>query len=137
MKILKIISLFSFVVLFFMYCTKTDQVVVSTAAKNTSDLLAFKTTTAPTIDGVVDLIWTNAQKLDFTPGVPDPGNGLFAGYIGETFPTSLRAMYDNENIYFLAEYADKDQSQKVAPWYFNPTTKLWACLLYTSPSPRD
>jgi len=126
MKILKVVSLFSFVVLFFMYCTKTDQVVVSTGAKNTTDLLALKTATAPTIDGVVDLMWANAEKLDFIPGVPDPGNGLFAGYIGETFPTSLRAMYDNENIYFLAEYADKDQSQKVAPWYFNPTTKLWA-----------
>lgn len=126
MKILKVVSLFSFVVLFFMYCTKTDQVVVSTTAKNTTDLLAFKTATAPTIDGVVDLMWANAEKLDFIPGVPDPGNGLFAGYIGETFPTSLRAMYDNEYIYFLAEYADKDQSQKVAPWYFNPTTQLWA-----------
>ena len=51
MKILKILSLFSFVVLFFMYCTKTDQVVVSTAAQNTSELLSFKTTTAPAIDG--------------------------------------------------------------------------------------
>ena len=126
MKILKVISLFSFVVLFFMYCTKTDQVVVSTAAKNTTDLLALKTATAPTIDGVADAIWANAEKLDFIPAVPDPGNGLFAGYIGESFPTTLRAMYDDQYIYFLAEYADKDQSQKVAPWYFNPTTKLWA-----------
>jgi len=126
MKILKIVSLFSFVVLFFMYCTKTDQVVVSTATKNTTDLLALKTATVPTIDGVVDLIWANAQKLDFIPAVPDPGNGLFAGYIGDTYPVTLRAMYDDQYIYFLAEYADKDQSQKVAPWYFNPTTKLWA-----------
>jgi len=109
-----------------MYCTKTDQVVVSTAAKNTTDLLALKTATAPTIDGVADAIWANAEKLDFIPAVPDPGNGLFAGYIGESFPTTLRAMYDDQYIYFLAEYADKDQSQKVAPWYFNPTTKLWA-----------
>jgi hypothetical protein len=35
-------------------------------------------------------------------------------------------MYDASYIYFLAEYADKDKSVKSAPWYFNPTTKLWA-----------
>ncbi len=126
MKILKIVSLFSFVVLFFMYCTKTDQVVVSTASPNTTDLLALKVTTAPTIDGVIDLVWDKADKLSFTPIVPDPGNGLFTGYIGDQYPTKLRAMYDDQYIYFLAEYTDKDQSQKVAPWYFNPTTKLWA-----------
>jgi hypothetical protein len=126
MKIFKIVTLFSFLVLFFMYCTKTDQVVVSTTAKNTTDLFALKTTTAPIIDGAVDALWASASKLELMPVVPDPGNGLFTGYIGEKFPTTLRAMYDDQYIYFLAEYADKDQSQKVAPWYFNPTTKLWA-----------
>ncbi len=126
MKIFKIIMLFCFIVLFFIYCTKTDQVVVSTTAKNTTDLLAIKTITAPTIDGVVDALWAKASKIEFTPIVPDPGNGLFTGYIGENYPTKLRAMYDDQYIYFLAEYADKDQSQKVAPWYFNPSTKLWA-----------
>jgi hypothetical protein len=38
-----------------MYCTKTDQVVVSTASKNTTDLLSLKITLAPTIDGVI--VW--------------------------------------------------------------------------------
>jgi hypothetical protein len=126
MKIFKIVSLFSFVVLFFMYCTKTDQIVVSTTAINTTDLLAYKTSTVPTIDGAIDAVWEKATKLAISPTVPDPGNALFTGYIGDNYPTTLRAMYDDQYIYFLAEYADKDQSQKVAPWYFNPTTKLWA-----------
>ena len=126
MKIFKIITLFSFMVFLFIYCTKTDQIVVSSSAKNTTDLLAIKTISAPTIDGVIDAVWMQAPKIEFTPSVPDPGNGLFTGYIGEKFPTTLRAMYDDQYIYFLAEYADKDQSQKVAPWYFNPTTKLWS-----------
>ena len=125
MKILKIVSIFAMFVMVFMYCTKTDQV-VGVVTNNSSDLTAIKTTTAPTIDGVVDAIWDKATKIEFSPVVPDPGNALFAGYIGEKFPTSLRAMYDDQYIYFLAEYADKDQSQKIAPWYFNPTTKLWA-----------
>ena len=126
MKILKIVSLFSFVVLFFMYCTKTDQIVMPTASKNTTDLLSLKTTVAPTIDGVIDESWAMAEKLEITPTVPDPGNGLFTGYIGDKYLATLRSMYDDEYIYFLAEYADKDQNQKLAPWYFNPTTKLWA-----------
>lgn len=109
----------------FMYCTKTDQVVGVTTT-NSSDLVAIKTTAAPTIDGTIDAIWDKATKVEFAPVVPDPGNALFAGYIGDKIPVSLRAMYDAEYVYFLAEYADKDQSQKVAPWYFNPTTKLWA-----------
>ncbi len=125
MKIFKIVSLFSFVVLFFMYCTKTDQVVVSTASKNTTDLLSLKITLAPTIDGVIDESWAKASKLEITPTVPDPGNGLFAGYIGDKYLDTLRSMYDDQYIYFLAEYVDKDQNQKVAPWFFNPTTQLW------------
>ena len=125
MKIFKIVSLFSFVVLFFMYCTKTDQVVVSTAAINTTDLLAYKTSTTPTIDGTIDAVWAKATKLAITPTVPDPGTGLFAGYIGDKYLASLRSMYDDQYIYFLAEYADKDQNQKVAPWYFNTATQLW------------
>jgi hypothetical protein len=35
-------------------------------------------------------------------------------------------MYDDQYIYFLAEYADNTKSVNVTPWYFNPTTKLWA-----------
>ena len=71
MKIFKILSLFSFVVLAFMYCTKTDQVIVSSSSTNTTDLLSLKTTSAPTIDGVIDAIWANATKLEITPTVPD------------------------------------------------------------------
>jgi hypothetical protein len=126
MKILKIVSLFSFVVLFFIYCTKTDQVVVSTATKNLSELLSLKTSTPPVIDGTIDAIWAAADAIEFTTGVPDAGNGLFVGYIGDKYTVKLKSIYDATYIYFLAEYPDKDKSLKSAPWYFNTTTKLWA-----------
>jgi hypothetical protein len=126
MKILKIVTLFSFIVLFFIYCTKTDQVVVSTATKNTSELLSLKTTTAPVIDGSIDAIWAAADAIEFTTGVPDAGNGLFVGYIGDKCTVKLKSIYDASYVYFLAEYPDKDKSLKSAPWYFNPATKLWA-----------
>jgi hypothetical protein len=126
MKILKIVTLFSFIVLFFIYCTKTDQVVVSTATKNTAELLSLKTTTAPVIDGTIDAIWAAADAIEFTTGVPDAGNGLFVGYIGDKYTVKLKSIYDATYVYFLAEYPDKDKSLKSAPWYFNPATKLWA-----------
>lgn len=50
---------------------------------------------------------------------------MFTGYIGETYPVTLRSMYDNQYIYFLAEWNDASKSLGVATWYFNPTTKRW------------
>ena len=120
----KVLILFAMLAVFFMYCTKTDQV-VAPSSTNTTDLLCYKTTTAPTIDGTIDAIWANAQKLNVTPTVPDPGNGLFAGYAGKTYPATLRAMYDDQYIYFLAEWNDPSNNI-VQPWYFNTTTNRWA-----------
>jgi hypothetical protein len=108
----------------FVYCTKNAQV-VSAEAPNTTELLSYKTTTAPTIDGNIDDMWSNAKILSATPQVPDPGNGLFAGYIGQTYPASVRSMYDNTNIYFLVEWKDATNNP-VQPWYFNATTQRWA-----------
>jgi len=106
-------------------CTKKDQVIGVTETASTTDLVSYKTSTAPTIDGTVDAVWANATKLEFTPQVPDPGNGLFAGYIGTTYPATLRSMYDDQYIYFLAEWNDAS-NYVVQPWYFNPTTLRWA-----------
>ncbi len=125
MKKYTVLSLFILVTVFFMYCTKTDQVVSSSTA-STTDLISLRTTIAPTIDGNIESIWANATKLQITPTVPDPGNGLFTGYNGQQYPATLRSMYDDKYIYFLAEYADADKSVYVSTWYFDPGTKLWA-----------
>jgi len=111
---------------YFISCTKNNQV-LSTASTgtNSSELISYKTSTAPTIDGTIDGIWANAQKLAVVPQVPDPGNGLFAGYIGETYPATLRSMYDDKYVYFLVEWNDPSNNP-VQPWYFNPTTQRWA-----------
>lgn len=107
-------------------CTKKDQVIINNPVISTSTLVSSKTTTAPTIDGVIDPIWNNATKLNITPTVPYPGNGLFAGYNGQTYPATLRSMYDDKYIYFLAEWGDAEKSVYVSTWYFNPTTQRWA-----------
>ncbi|MGB3005433.1 MAG: ethylbenzene dehydrogenase-related protein, partial [Chitinophagaceae bacterium] len=106
-------------------CTKDDQVIETPEALNGNELFAAKTTAAPTIDGIIDGEWDKAQKLTYTATMPDPGNGLWAGYQGQTFPGTIRSMYDDQNIYFLVEVPDADKNINVSPWYFDPVTKLW------------
>ncbi|WP_158085209.1 ethylbenzene dehydrogenase-related protein [Niastella vici] len=108
-----------------LYCTRKDQVVLSSSA-DSNTLVSYKTTTPPVIDGNIDGEWSKATSISVTPTVPDPGNNLFTGYNGETYPATLRSMYDDQYIYFLLEYADSTKSVNVAPWYFNTDTKLWA-----------
>jgi len=108
-------------------CTKKDQVILTNPAPvSTSTLVSVKTATPPVIDGSVEAVWKNAPVLDITPTVPDPGNGLFTGYNGQTYPATLQSMYDSQYIYFLAQWKDPEKSVFVATWYFDPVTKLWA-----------
>ncbi len=108
-------------------CTQKDQILLTDPnAVNSTDLVSIKTATAPDIDANIDQVWSTAPKLDVIPQVPDPGNGLFAGYIGTSYPATLRSLYDDNNVYFLLEYADADKSVYVSTWYFDTTTKLWA-----------
>src|SRR5665213_1513792 len=61
-------------------CTKKDQIITTNTPVSTTTLVSVKTSTPPTIDGSIDAAWNNAPKLNITPTVPYPGNGLFTGY---------------------------------------------------------
>lgn len=74
--------------------TKDNQVPDVPQINGATDLVSLKTSIRPTIDGVVDPEWDKATKLELLPTVPDPGNGLFAGYSGQQYPASIRSMYD-------------------------------------------
>ncbi|MGZ8541506.1 MAG: ethylbenzene dehydrogenase-related protein [Chitinophagaceae bacterium] len=121
-----IISTIILAVGYLVSCTKNDQVLDLPVALSGTELFSEKITTAPTIDGTIDAMWEKAAKLNFSSAIPDPGNGLFAGYQGISYPVTLRSMYDDQNIYFLAEVPDTDKNHNVSPWYFDPATKLWA-----------
>ncbi len=112
-------------VIFLSYCRRDDQI-LGVDTKNETELTALRATTAPTIDGTIDAVWANAPKMTVVPQVPNPGNGMFAGYIGDAYNVTMRSLYDNENIYFLVEWDDPTESLVDRPWYFNPTTKAWA-----------
>ena len=105
-------------------CTKDDQVLDLPVVSNGNELYAQYTNTAPTIDGTIDAAWGDAQKLTITPAVPDAGNGLFTGYIGQQYPGTIKSMYDGSNIYFLMEWADASQNVNVSPWYFDPALNV-------------
>lgn len=121
-----VITTFVLAVGYVVSCTKDDQVLDVPVVLNGTELFSEKTTTPPTIDGTIDGAWDKAAKLSITTTMPDPGNGLWAGYQGITLPITLRSMYDNEYIYFLAEVQDADKNHKAAPWYFDATTQRWA-----------
>lgn len=105
------------------YCTHdaVDTIPISSE----TELISIKTSVAPTIDGYLDANWKSAPVLTTSTEVPNAGNFLFPAYIGQKYDVTMRSLYDSENIYFLIEWNDPDQSVKDRTWYFNPITKLW------------
>lgn len=123
-KLFWVISTFVLMVGYAVSCTKDDQT-LDLPISATTDLTSMLTSAPPTIDGTIDPIWETATKLNNETEVPNPGNGLFAGYIGDKYKFTLRSLYDAENIYFLAEYNDGSEGKTVQPWYFDPVSKRW------------
>src|SRR4029078_13719914 len=78
------------VALYFGSCTNDDHF-IPVPGVDGKDLVSVKVTTPPSIDGTIDAIWEKATKLNITPTVPEPGNNLFTGYIGEKYYTTLRS----------------------------------------------
>ena len=116
--------------IYFTGCTNDDQEIdlwepPIAEVPSASELVSAKTTIVPSIDGVIDDAWDNATKLFTSTEVPDPGNKVFAGYEGNRNEVTLRSMYDNENIYFLAEWSDAELSFNRQTWYFDPIENLW------------
>lgn len=109
-------------------CTKNDQVLdVPKPVNSSTDLVSVKVSTPPIIDGTVDVMWANIPKLQFSTAVPEVTGDVFRGYNGNVIPSvTLRSAYDANNIYFLAEWVDPTQSLSRLPWYFDPSTKIWA-----------
>lgn len=121
------------VVILFVSCSKDDNTPTGPVTSQ-SELGALKVSTAPTLDGTIDEGWSKADVLATTLVVPLPGStytpltsgNYFMSYVGASYNFKLRSMYDADNIYFLAEWDDPKKDLNRDPWYFNPTTKLWA-----------
>jgi len=120
-----------FQTIFLTFCTKKNQV-LDTGSSNPTILYASKgTATLQAInsspwDGTIESIWNDATKLTVHATVPDLGNNTFAGFIGNATDVTIRSLYDANNVYFLAEWNSDQKNLASSPWYFNPTTHLWA-----------
>ncbi|MEX1241570.1 MAG: ethylbenzene dehydrogenase-related protein [Cyclobacteriaceae bacterium] len=128
----KIIFLLSFVVVGRMFldlssCTNEDQIIEPVEVINDeTDLISVKVNAPPTVDGTVDPLWENSPKLQFSTAVPEVTGDVFRGYTANIIPSvTLRSAYDDNNIYFLAEWVDPTQSLAREPWYFDAATKRW------------
>jgi len=113
----------------------------SDASESTTELLVAKFTAPPTLDGNIDGIWAEAQKLVGVAEVPnlgprmtylnsdgkgfEEGLGLFEPYNGDKFNFSLRSGYYNDDIYFLMEWDDPDDSRDRQSWFFDPADTTW------------
>lgn len=109
--------------------------------QSTSELLVKKFSTAPSLDGNIDDMWGTAQKLVGTTEVPNLAArmtylnsdgegieeelGLFFPYSGESYDFTMRAGYAANDIYFLLEWDDDDDSKDRQSWYFDPSDNLW------------
>lgn len=127
------VMLFARLTFDFYGCTHEDvdiEEYLPDATANETELVSIKVTTPPVIDGIVDAAWEDAKPLESRAVVPTLGpeknKENFYGYHGKAHNFSLRSMYDNENVYFLAQWDDNTESLDRETWYFNPVTKRWA-----------
>ncbi len=109
---------------YFISCTHEDEP-TPTGPDPSLQLIAKKTSTVPVIDGQIDGLWDNASGINFTTEVVDPGNQVFKGYVSDKYYITLRALYDADNIYFLAEWNDLTKDLNRDTWYFDPAVKIW------------
>jgi len=84
-----------------------------THALAAAELKAIKTEHAPVTDGIIDdLLWQNAPSVTHKDGASDT-------YI------SIRALYDDEFIYLLAQFRDNSESRRHKPAIWNETVEIY------------
>ena len=98
-----------------------------TAAVDDQDrltLLAAKTDVPPIIDGAVSAgEWDSATPIGGLVEVP--AIKAFAGYAGRGYQVELKALYDAENIYFLASWDDASRDFDRETWFFDVDESKW------------
>lgn len=128
------------VAIFSFNCDSDDSEVVDPGTSS-SELLVAQFASAPTLDGTIDEVWATAQKLESSAVVPNLGArkthlnsdgegveeelGLFAPYDGEEEKFTMRSGISGDEIFFLIEWDDADDSKDRQSWYFNSESKKW------------
>jgi hypothetical protein len=79
------------------------------SAQETNLLTAKKVSKGPVLDGKMDALWKDSRSVK----IPVTGGANFPN--GST-EVSLRAVYTDTDVFFLAEWRDKTQSYQRFPW---------------------
>ena len=150
MKTLKLSTAIAIIMLLsFTNCTHDDYVPTTVTEVDTgvgesaTELLVKRFSTAPTFDGDVDAVWSEARPLINKATVSPAGDriitlnkssnfdtslepiDLMDPYTGESYKFSLRGGHDGTNLYLLFEWEDDTDSQERESWFFNPGTSKW------------
>ena len=125
------------------YVPVTETVVDTGVGESATELLVKKFSTAPTFDGEVDAVWSEARPLINEAVVSPAGDrmitlnrssnfdtslepiDLMDPYTGESYKYSLRGGHDGTYLYLLFEWEDDTDSQDRESWFFNPATTKW------------
>ncbi len=115
--------------------TSDASIEVTLAPTSTVDLLVAKFAAAPAMDGDIDDMWNTAQQLVGSLEVPtldargtwlnsdgegsEEDLGLFFPYSGETSTFTMRSGTFGDDIYFLIEWEDSDDSKDRQSWYYD------------------
>ena len=147
MKTIKLFSAILISATFFVNCTHDDApdyVSINPGVGQSADtLLVQKFSTAPTFDGEIDAIWSEARPLINIATVTVAGdreitlNGssnfdlsleptdLMDPYTGEGYSYSLRGGHDGQYLYLLWEWEDDTDSRDRQSWYFDGIDSKW------------
>ncbi|WP_142784155.1 ethylbenzene dehydrogenase-related protein [Changchengzhania lutea] len=148
MKTPKLVSALFIMAIFFAGCTHDDYVPITGPddggiGESPDELLVKKFSTAPTFDGDIDDVWSEARPLINKATVTPAGDreitlnsssggdlsleptDLMDPYTGESYSYSLRGGHDGQYLYLLFEWEDDTDSQDRESWFFNPITSKW------------
>lgn len=129
-------------------CTHDDYVPIEGGGEpgigsSETELLVKKFSIAPTFDGEIDAVWSEARPLLSAATVTPAGNriitlngssngntaleptDLFDPYTGESYKYSLRGGHDGEYLYLLFEWEDEADSRDRESFYFDPVDSKW------------
>ena len=141
------IALAALAVITLVNCTHDDTPLVPVVnpgvGSSTDELLVKQFSTAPTFDGDIDEVWSEARPLLSSATVPPAGfreitlNGSSNGnlslepsdlmdpYTGESYKYSLRGGHDGTYLYLLFEWEDETDSKDRQSWYFDEVSSTW------------
>jgi hypothetical protein len=120
---LSLITTTLFLLIIVMSCEENDN--PNDPGTSKTELLSKKVTEPPIIDGIVDDSWSKSQALITEAIVPTVEFENFKGYEGDIYNVSMRSMYNNSYIYFLATWEDLKQDANRETWYFDPSDNKW------------